>query len=209
MVSRRWTSRRTSNGGGKLFFQASSERVGRVDGGVDKEAFISLRLLRAGPTVPSRPSLGYRRTVFGAVCRFDLGKGRAPSSVASVFVGPYRRRFSYFILARRHIRKNSLVPNISNGVCDVLPEGILRRSAVHRDEIERIEHLGAGYCDHRRSSFLLSPDWRLNGVQKNEEKNGVSSKVNRKRFFSTKPKVPRGTFGPSIIAPTFNFLFLL
>ena len=105
------------------------------------------------------------------------GRGQSlhqSSSVPSSYTRPYRPgggpdrwRIVDLISTGRRLRKNSVGQCITKGICDALPDGISRRSSVHREQINNIEHLGAGFCDHRFCWDCRSPGWRLNGVRKN------------------------------------------
>ena len=44
------------------------------------------------------------------------------------------------------LKKISFVQCMAKGIWDALHEGISRRSSVHREQIDRIEHLGMDYC---------------------------------------------------------------
>ena len=61
--------------------------------------------------------------------------------------GLNRWRIVDLISTRGALEKISFVKCITKDICDALPEQISRRSSVHREQIDNIEHLGVGYCD--------------------------------------------------------------
>ena len=72
--------------------------------------------------------------------------------------------FVDFISSSRRLREKSFGQSVTQGIIDTLPEGISRRSAVHRDQIDTIEHLGFADCvDHLCRSWS-EPDRRPNPV---------------------------------------------